>query len=338
MPIPYSICLPFRTKTDRIAPSPRVYEDGDLSWPELVDRFRQALQVRITDKLRGHLFCPTRFTDCYRKKSNATKSSLILIDVDGEHGGNLSQIEMHLRDTGLAALLYTSFSHTAEKNKFRVVIPVSEPLDYNEHVKVWNSVNVAVGRIGDTSKVGCESGYFMPHSYVDRQTQFVEIPGSIMDGSDWLTLLPDAAPPPEPPRIVKEVAHKRIRSLPSWNSLDELKFIKGDAIQKYLSLPQGSHHCGIFAFMMSVISTAAYKGYSLSAADVADIAAALDQIDGGWYSYSQLHRDAERALDYACVVVVPQTETDEERHARLRREYAKDIAEMEVLMNEHVRA
>lgn len=80
-----------------------------------------------------------------RKKENFISGSVILLDVD-EEGADLAQAQEAL--DGTWAAFYPSWNHTADCPRFRVVVPLSRPVDAREHDQVWTWLSRKIRGVG----------------------------------------------------------------------------------------------------------------------------------------------------------------------------------------------
>lgn len=91
-----------------------------------------------TDKASRGWYCPVEFLPAYRDSDNFVARHALTFDFD--HVG--LDTWPRVRDTwsGLAFAMYTTWSHTEEKPRFRVVMPLSRPATYDEFQAVARRV------------------------------------------------------------------------------------------------------------------------------------------------------------------------------------------------------
>ena len=91
----------------------------------------------IVEKKKQQLWSPTTFSIDGRKKSNALWTDLLVFDVDenNDYGG----VEDRLLGAGLSYIMHTTISHTKTHHKFRVIIPLEEPVYHNktDEYAIW---------------------------------------------------------------------------------------------------------------------------------------------------------------------------------------------------------
>jgi hypothetical protein len=88
-------------------------------------------------------YCPAEFENEHRHSDNFVSRHAITFDFD--HVGDETAGEVALKWAKYAYALYTTFSHTREKWRFRVVLPLSRPAGYDEFQAVARKVAAEVG-------------------------------------------------------------------------------------------------------------------------------------------------------------------------------------------------
>src|SRR5688572_1238614 len=131
----------FRNKLDII---PRVVQ---RSWQQLCKNFQNP-RVRL-DK-DGTLFSPAVFDPPKRAKTNARQLSLLVLDLD--HAAKLGTIKSGLSQLKCRYIISSTHSHLrrTESNpdaepRFRVVIPLTEPIPAASFLSLWSYVKYRTG-------------------------------------------------------------------------------------------------------------------------------------------------------------------------------------------------
>ncbi|MCH7421453.1 hypothetical protein [Shewanella sp. MM_2022_3] len=99
------------------------------TWDELVFIF--STPIESDDKYTATGFVGCKMSGAYRSTENAIQREFFYVDVDD--GATIEEVETALN--GYTYLLYTTFSHTPQKPKFRVIMPLETALSYEE----WNT-------------------------------------------------------------------------------------------------------------------------------------------------------------------------------------------------------
>lgn len=286
--------------------NPNAIELAESTFPEFVEFMSLYAEDEYPSKDAAPLFAATYFTEGKRRKANATQSGLIVLDID--HGQTIEDTWATVKDLEVSALLYSTASHREDHHKFRLCIPLSSNVSYEDHVKVWHAIDhVFIGGMSDGSKVGCESLFYLPGQYPDAPSVFEVNEGMILGGRDWL----DIANLQEVPVSisVKNDTKTRLSSAKtsegtrtaSSDDLDiyETKLITEAAMDKYQS-SYGDWHHARFGLMMSIVGRAKRMGIDISQDDIIQLFNQVDQIDGGHYQTSKYQKeianDAANAL------------------------------------------
>ena len=89
----------------------------------------------INDKYRGKLWSPTLYQPgATRSKSNVIAVSMLVLDQDNGVGWE-EAIEPF---SAFKYLVHSSYNHTAEKPKYRIIIPLAHPVAGKDWPVVWN--------------------------------------------------------------------------------------------------------------------------------------------------------------------------------------------------------
>jgi hypothetical protein len=179
------------------APKPRSY-----TWTELCSRlttFRVYPGVGDDKKLRsGRVPCwsPATYPEGKTRAAEHVDEVTMLV-LDYDDGTPIEVALERWRDWPLA--WYTSWNHTREKHRFRVVIPLARRIPAQLWLRVWTwAANRSAGKIDpackDPSRV-----YFIP---AIRSEDWPHASGVVDEGGELLDLdaltLPDPTPPKKP--------------------------------------------------------------------------------------------------------------------------------------------
>lgn len=125
----------------------------ELDWPKLVDSLSR-LKV-VEQKERGPYFVFAEFGDeapngeMYRRNSSVKQFYGAVLDIDTPNSPSLEEVRAQLLDKGLAHVVYSTHSYdpltAGKENKFRVVVPYSEPVEPREQPFVVLGLAVLLG-------------------------------------------------------------------------------------------------------------------------------------------------------------------------------------------------
>lgn len=105
--------------------SNREFESFKAFYDQILDK------KRISVEKDGPTFVPSSFRIAERNASNVTTTSLIVFDVDQELGDdlvNMDEVTDALFDMNIEHAIYTSYSNDMDVQRYRIVMPLSQPV------------------------------------------------------------------------------------------------------------------------------------------------------------------------------------------------------------------
>jgi hypothetical protein len=125
-----------------------VGRQAELTWSQLYEILARGSNAETKDKLAG--WCPARFRERHRRGAKTIDVWAMVADIDNKApkdkgGAKLPNDEIVTVERMLAALqgqeafIYTSFSHTTDWPRFRVVVPLDRPLPPGEYSYCWTA-------------------------------------------------------------------------------------------------------------------------------------------------------------------------------------------------------
>lgn len=130
-----------------------------LSWDDLVERFKDHREQSDKD---GQLWSPT----LYRPESKRLLSNVVMVSaavMDFDNSADWATVKDKL--DAVAYIAHTSWQHTPEKPRFRVIIPFTEPVFADKWADAWLRVFTYFG--GDKQDSDATRMYYMPSHPVD---------------------------------------------------------------------------------------------------------------------------------------------------------------------------
>lgn len=108
-----------------------------LAWREFA-KWLTEVPPQVVDKAERGWYCPTEFDPTYRDSDNFVARHAITFDFDHVFKDTWDKV----LETwgGLAFAMYTTWSHSSSKPRFRVVMPLSRPAGYDEYQAVVRKV------------------------------------------------------------------------------------------------------------------------------------------------------------------------------------------------------
>ena len=128
-------------------PRPVLWVDGarnaagvvdEINWYELCARFRQPVKV-AGGKVDAPGWLPVRMVEgeTHRRRANIAALWALVVDFDGHDGLTVPEMLEALRGMKWSWLLHTTWSHSPDKHKARVVFPFIEEVDAGKWAEVW---------------------------------------------------------------------------------------------------------------------------------------------------------------------------------------------------------
>lgn len=281
----------------------------DMTWRELTDELSDFATVPFAKKEEAPLFTSCEFTPTRRAKKNVSCSAMVILDVDGSRNPDQATLEHASQifvETSLAGLIYTTASHSLERHRYRVLIPLAGQVSGPIYTRAFYALDALLGQTADLSKRGCESLFYLPGNYERVPNRIFVFEGMTLGGDTWADMCPEVAP--EPPQVAHVQATPRsspIRARRSarrhweWSNLFDCPFVTSAMIDAYRDRQRAdSWYLGMYVFMCSVAGRAKAMGYEISSQELADLAVRLDQFDGGYYAGRDLAREAQNAINY----------------------------------------
>jgi hypothetical protein len=126
-----------------------------LPWSKLI--LDHAVKDRKED---ARLWSPVILTSMARQKASVSHVTAIVYDFD--RGQSWDDVVMVLEAYGIRFWAYTTFQHTEEKHRFRVVLGVDEAIPAEVYPKVWAGFREMLGWDVDEACKDCSRLFYLP--------------------------------------------------------------------------------------------------------------------------------------------------------------------------------
>jgi hypothetical protein len=186
--------------------SPRQVE---RTWPEIC---RKIPRPPIRDEKDGPLWSPATFDPPHRLLKNVVELSYLVLDYD-----EFADFERDLRpwrNRGCALAAHTTFSHSENLHRFRVIIPLADPIPAADFPRLWNWASQLSGGKIDAAASDASRMFYVPGRRSEDAPYLFEICEG--DFLDWQALdLPaiDVAPPMTAKVASSEAPSRDVHSL-----------------------------------------------------------------------------------------------------------------------------
>jgi hypothetical protein len=231
----------------------------------------------------------------FRNELNATTSALVVIDAD--KGFEFGAAARFLTERKIEAVLYTTASNT-DGTRFRIIIPLLEPVDPETHKAVVNAVcsHLKPGWKPDTSMNNCYSLFYVPGQYANAKNEFIHVEGEIFRAEAWSQLGEGTL------SNGHDTAQARTEvscTVTTWNSSLDCPYVNQEWVEEYLGLTDDFYN-GLYQFMCRVALSAMRQGVELSTTQLADLARDIERMSGRTHqSWDVETRDLEGEADNA---------------------------------------
>ncbi len=142
------------------------------TWSSFCDEYSEH---KISDKKDGPAWSPVNYLEgTTRHNKNVSHISMAVMDIDD--GTPLDEIITKL--SGFTCLIHSSYSHSEEKAKYRVVMPLSEPISSQAWPAAWAQINQLIAGHNDPATKDAARLYYKPAKPRSAPAHFVRvIPG-----------------------------------------------------------------------------------------------------------------------------------------------------------------
>jgi hypothetical protein len=147
-----------------------------LSQAESKDKDQRA---RAKAQKSGRAWCPATFGTCANAKGSLRHDGNVLAmyagvaDIDNKIDEPLTVPEIEKRLSGYAFALHTSYSHTPEKPRYRVIVPLAHPVPPATMPKLFSYFRSLFGSALDEACKNPSHLYYTPNYPPDAEEHFV---------------------------------------------------------------------------------------------------------------------------------------------------------------------
>ncbi|MEI7432278.1 MAG: DUF927 domain-containing protein, partial [Betaproteobacteria bacterium] len=142
-----------------------------LDWPTLCKKHFSKHQI-LKIRENGPVWSPARYPqDKNRCKENVESVSCAVFDI--EHHGPFDEVKDKL--TGFAYLAHSSYRHTPEAPRYRIILPLLNPVAGDSWDITWERLNLWIGGINDTQTCDASRIYFLPGKPANSTDHFIVI-------------------------------------------------------------------------------------------------------------------------------------------------------------------
>jgi hypothetical protein len=155
------------------------------TWREFVDTFIRDPEV-VRDKRRVAGFSLGKFTENRRALHRVEHVHALTLDFDG---GDTTIAQAARLLPGVMGVAYTTFSHTIDWPKLRVIYPLSRPVDSFEYESLWLWAAEKIAKLGhilDESARDASRFWYLPSHEPGGSYEWRELEGRLLDVAEIL--------------------------------------------------------------------------------------------------------------------------------------------------------
>ena len=257
------------------------------------------------DKTSAYLMSPASYiSGTTRKNDNVTSwGSWCAVDVDDYEGDiNNYSIGNHYY------VCYSTASSTKESPKFRLVFPLTRPVEREEIKHFWFALNTELGEVGDIQTKDLSRMYYIPGKYANafnfiftREGDYID-PQVLMDKHEYIekggNTFFDKLPKSMQEALINHTKNSLTNTDVKWTSYRDCPFFPKNLEKEYRTISGTGWYYKMYQIMVALAGNAIKSKYPITAKEIAWMCRELDMDTGNWYDKRPLDKEAERALDY----------------------------------------
>jgi hypothetical protein len=285
----------------------------DVDFNGLVELFEDAASKTTPTKEDNELWSPGVYLNVkHRGKNNVSFTDVIGLDSDA-FGTNIFNVMYELQSTNINYIVYTSYSHTDQHHKFRVVLPLSSKItNATDYKSVFDACNRWLKNVApsgfDAQCCDISRIFYFPTINPHNGTCDVYY-NKNNNNLDWELLL-NTFPPPSPillppakkalDNIRRGLLTKVVGKKIYHNNLLDSTLVRSDWLIKYYSTQKGQHYTEFYRLLCRIASRALQYNYPLDVNELSNIASDIDKNDsaGPHLDYNYLDQ-AKKAIAFA---------------------------------------
>lgn len=256
-------------------------------------------------------------------KSNTTRAnanviewaSWAAIDVDDhEFDGNLKD-ELFKKYGKWDYICYSTASSTIDHPKFRLVFPLTTPIESKNIKHFWFALNSEFDNMGDLQTKDLSRMYYVPAQYPNANNFIFSNRGQYIDPIELMSKYEFTTPSNSssfidrlPDELRNEVITHRKSKLEEskrifkWTSYKDCPFVNQNLIKSYkeISGTDGSgRYSMIYKLMTSIACLAIKNQYPITEYEIVQLILELDRETSNLYAKRPLNTEASRAIEFA---------------------------------------
>ena len=235
-------------------------------------------------------FCPAEYPEgSLRRKANVLRWNWFAADIDNDKGPDayvsFKDMQAILEYYGLAYILYTTTKSRPGQDRYRLMMPLTRPIEAFEFPEVWYATNRFFGEIFDSATRDISRLLYVPAKWTGSNVQFAHSGGLAWDIDVAMSLFP--APrlvEPKPSFSAEAIQSMRLlavndpRLMSNNANLNPTSFITERMKQDFCSSSEGGR---FYRLMVRIAMHAMSKGRPLTEEELGKVALDFDRLATG---------------------------------------------------------
>jgi hypothetical protein len=143
-----------------------------VSWKDLIGD----LATVKAGRKEGDGWVAAQIPDGARTNDRVISTSLLVFDIDNK-GSTVTQAELEraIRAKGYRAILHSTYNHTPDNPRFRLILDISEPIQPADHksLLLYVAQNLGVSDFIDTACSDLSRYFYLPRCPIERVEDYV---------------------------------------------------------------------------------------------------------------------------------------------------------------------
>ena len=206
-------------------------------------------------------------------------------------------------------VVYSTASSTDLHPKFRIVFNLETEVEEPRIRHFWYALNSELNSIGDAQTKDVSCMYYIPADYTDANNFFFVNNGTPIDVDALTAKWPynrerdsknflDRLPQELKDQVLSYRKEKLSNTNYTWTSYHDCPFWPKNLATEYLTISSTGWYSKMYAIMVKIAGNATYRGYPITAQEIAELCKQFDLETGNWYDNRPLEIEADRALEY----------------------------------------
>ena len=287
----------------------RIDVDG---WDQFVKFFYKLSERPLNTKQDAELISPAVFHQPSTRKNEYVIewSGWCCVDVDDYISEGDLQDDLVNRFGHYSFICYSTASSTIAQPKFRLVFPLTSPVERDKIKHFWFALNSELGELADKQTKDLSRMYYVPATYASAHNFiFNHNDGDSIDPAELMYKFPFEEKSTLnnffdrlPTELQKQIIEHRKSNLDNtditWTSYRDCPFFPRKLEAEYRSITHTGWYRKMYQIMVAIAGNAVKRKYPITSAQIAEMCKQLDAETGNWYANRPMDREADGAIEY----------------------------------------